>query len=110
MTLVKVAQTSEIPLRQMRAVKIEEVLIANVNGVYYAIGNICTHMGGNLSKGMLEGNTVTCPRHKSKFDVTTGKVVSGPKIPLVHPKIKDEPTYIVKVEGNDILLEPQQSA
>jgi 3-phenylpropionate/trans-cinnamate dioxygenase ferredoxin subunit len=67
-------------------------------------------MGGNLSKGMLEGNTVTCPRHKSKFDVTTGKVVSGPKIPLVHPKIKDEPTYIVKVEGNDILLEPQQSA
>jgi 3-phenylpropionate/trans-cinnamate dioxygenase ferredoxin subunit len=110
-TLVKVAETSEIPLGQMKAVKIDEkeVLIANVNGVYYAIGNICTHMGGNLSKGMLEGNTVTCPRHKSKFDVTTGKVVSGPKIPLMHPKIKDEPTYVVKVEGNDILLEPQQS-
>jgi nitrite reductase/ring-hydroxylating ferredoxin subunit len=67
-------------------------------------------MHGDLSKGTLEGNTATCPKHKAKFDVTTGKVVSGPKIPLLHPKIKDEPTYVVKVQGNDILLEPQQSA
>lgn len=111
MTLVKIAETSEIPLGQMKAVKLaeKEVLIANVNGVYYAIGNICTHANGDLSKGTLEGNTVTCPKHKSKFDVTTGKVISGPKIPLIHPKIKDEPTYAVKVEGKDILLEPQQS-
>jgi len=112
-TLVKVAETSEIALGQIKAVKIakKEVLTANVNGVYYAIGNTCTHMGGNHSKGMLEGNTVTCPEHKSKFDVArvTGKVVSGPRIPLMHPKIKDEPAYVVKVEGNDILLEPQQS-
>ena len=46
---------------------------------------------------------------KAKFDATTGKVVSGPKVPLMYPKIKDEPTYVVKVEGKDILLEPQQS-
>lgn len=76
---------------------------------YYAIGNICTHPGTDLSKGTLEGNTVTCPKHKSKFEVTTGKVISGPKIPLIHPKNKDEPAYVVKVEGKDILLEPQQS-
>jgi len=108
-TLVKVAETSEIPLGQMKVVTLaeKEVLIANVNNVYYAIGNICTHMGGNLSKGVLEGNMVTCPRHKSKFDITTGKVISGPKIPFIHPKIKDEPSYVVKVEGKDILLEPQ---
>ena len=111
LTFVKVAETSEIPLGQMKVVRLaeKEVLIANVNGVYYAMGNTCTHMGGNLSKGMLEGNTVTCSRNKSKFDVTNGKVVSGPNIPLMHPKIKDEPTYVVKVEGNNILLEPQQS-
>ena len=57
--------------------------------------------------GLLEGNTVTCPKHKAKFDVTTGKVISGPKILFMHPKIKDEPTYLVKIEGKDILLEPQ---
>jgi 3-phenylpropionate/trans-cinnamate dioxygenase ferredoxin subunit len=110
LTLVKVAETSEIPLGQMKTVKLaeKEILIANVNGVYYAIGNICTHMNGDISKGTLEGNIVTCPKHKAKFDATNGKVVSGPKIPLMHPKIKDEPVYTVKIEGKDILLEPKQ--
>jgi 3-phenylpropionate/trans-cinnamate dioxygenase ferredoxin subunit len=93
----------------MKAVKLgsETVLVANVNGVYYAIGNACTHQGGNLSKGTLQGNIVTCPRHKSQFDVTTGKVVSGPKIPLLHPKIKDAKTYTVKIEKTAILIEPK---
>ena len=79
MSFVKVAETSEIPRGQTKVVKLEEndVLIANVNGVYYAIENSCTHMHGDLSKGMLEGNLVTCPKHKAKFDVTSGKVVSG---------------------------------
>jgi nitrite reductase/ring-hydroxylating ferredoxin subunit len=107
LALVKVAETSEIPLGQMKSFKFREkdILIANVNGAFYAIGNICAHMNGELSKGRLEGNTVTCPNHRAKFDVTTGKVVSGPKVFLMHPKIKDEPTYTVKVEGKDILLE-----
>jgi nitrite reductase/ring-hydroxylating ferredoxin subunit len=107
LTFIKVAETSEVPLGQMKVVKLaeKEVVIANVNNVYYAMENSCTHMHGELSKGLLEGNSLTCPKHKAKFDVTTGKVLSGPKIPLMHPKIKDEPVYAVKVEGTDILLE-----
>ncbi len=107
MTFVKVAEPSEIPLGQMKSVKLaeKEVLIANIDGVFYAIGNRCTHRDGELAKGTLEGKTVTCPKHKSKFDVTTGKVISGPKVPLIHPNIKDEPVYAVKIEGKDILLE-----
>ncbi|MCW4000941.1 MAG: Rieske 2Fe-2S domain-containing protein [Candidatus Bathyarchaeota archaeon] len=107
MVFEKAAQTQEIPIGQSKAVKFanKEVLIANVDGVYYAIGNVCTHMGGNLSKGNLQGNIVTCPRHKAQFDVTSGKVVSHPKIPLMHPKIADQAVYKVKVEGTDILLE-----
>ena len=109
LTLVKVAETSEIPPGQMKVVKLaeKEVMISNMNNVYYAIENSCTHMRGDLSKGTLEGNTVTCPKHKAKFDITNGKVISGPKIPLMHPKIKDATTYTVKVEGKDILLESQ---
>jgi nitrite reductase/ring-hydroxylating ferredoxin subunit len=61
--------------------------------------------GGPFKK--MEENTVACPNHKAKFDVTTGKVVSGPKVFLMHPKIKDERAYVVKVEGKNILLEPQ---
>jgi nitrite reductase/ring-hydroxylating ferredoxin subunit len=61
-------------------------------------------MSGDFSKKP-EENTVTCPNHRAKFDVAIGKVVSGPKVFLMHPKIKDEPTYAVKVERKDILLE-----
>ena len=107
MVFEKVAETQEIPAGQMKAVKIgsEEVLVANVNGTYYAVRNICTHEGGNLSKGMLQGNVITCPKHKAQFDVTNGKVISPPKILFMHPKINDANTYAVKVEGTDILLE-----
>ena len=107
--LVKVCDLSEIPTGKMKHFEVDgkEISIANVNGIYYSIDSICTHKGGDLSKGTLEGNAVTCPKHKAKFDVTTGKVISGPKVPLMHPKIKDESTHTVKIEGKDILLEHQ---
>ena len=106
MVFEKVAETQEIFwTNESCQIWGEEVLLANVNGVYYAIGNVCTHEGGNLSKGTLQGNIVTCPKHKAQFDVTTGKVVSPPKVLFMHPKINNEPTYTVKVEGTAILLE-----
>ena len=103
---VRVAGKSEIPIGKMKKVTLQgkEILIANVNGSFYVIGNICTHSGGDLSQGTLEGNIVTCPKHKSKFDVTTGKVVSPPKMGLFHPKIQDEQSYIVKIENDDISI------
>jgi len=50
----------------------KEVLLANVDGSYFAIANKCTHAGGSLAKGSLEGSIVTCPRHGSQFDLKTG--------------------------------------
>ncbi len=107
MVFEKVAETGEISPGQTKLVKLgaEDVLLANVNGVFYAVGNVCTHEGGKLSQGTLQGTTITCPRHKAQFDVTTGKVVSAPKILFMHPKINNEPAYAVKVEGTAILLE-----
>jgi nitrite reductase/ring-hydroxylating ferredoxin subunit len=103
---VRVAGKAEVPVGKMKAVKLEgkEILIINVNGNYYAIGNKCTHAGGDLSQGVLEDNVVTCPKHHAKFDVTTGKVISPPKIGFLHPKANDEPTYQVKVENENILV------
>jgi nitrite reductase/ring-hydroxylating ferredoxin subunit len=49
-------------------------------------------MGGDLSKGALEVNIVTCPKHRAKLDVTTVKVVSGLKVSLMHPKTQEKPT------------------
>ena len=109
MGFVKVGDASEVPVGKMKMFKVgeKEYLVANVNGNYYAIGNRCTHAHGDLSKGSLDGNVVTCPRHKSKFDVTTGKVISGPKLLFIHPKITDAESYEVKVEGDTLLLKTE---
>jgi 3-phenylpropionate/trans-cinnamate dioxygenase ferredoxin subunit len=103
---MKVAEKAEIPVGKMKAVKLEgkEILIVNVNENYYAIDNKCTHMSGDLSQGVLEGNVITCPKHHAKFDVTTGKLVSKPKIGFLHVNAKNEPTYQVKVENEDIVV------
>jgi 3-phenylpropionate/trans-cinnamate dioxygenase ferredoxin subunit len=103
---VRVADKSEIPIGKTKKVVVQgkEILLANVNGSFYAIGNVCTHKRGDLSQGTLEANIVTCPKHKAKFDITTGKVVSPPKMGLFHPKIQDEQVYVVKTENGDILI------
>ncbi len=62
-------------------------------------------MGGDLSGGKLEDTTVTCPRHGAKFDVQSGKSLSGAKIAFVNMKVGDAKSFPVKVEGNDILVE-----
>ena len=106
MGFVKVTEISEVPIGKMKLVNVNEneLLLSNIDGNYYAIGNRCTHRGGDLSKGTLEGNVVTCPRHGAKYDVTTGKVIEGPKILFLRLKNKDEPSYKVKVEGNDVYI------
>jgi nitrite reductase/ring-hydroxylating ferredoxin subunit len=74
------------------------ILVAYVDGKYYAIGNKCTHMGCNLSDGSLkEGGIVRCPCHGSNFDLKTGKAVIG-------PAKNPEPTFEVKIEKDQILV------
>lgn len=53
----------------------QNILLAFTGGQYYAAAGRCPHMGGNLSKGKLEGTVVTCPLHGSQFDLKDGKVV-----------------------------------
>jgi len=103
---VKVAEASEVPVGKMKKVELEgkEILVANVDGNYYPMGSKCTRIGGDLSTGTLSGKVVVCPRHGARFDVTTGKVVSDPKILFLRLTIKDEPVFEVKVEGESILV------
>jgi nitrite reductase/ring-hydroxylating ferredoxin subunit len=99
---VRVASTSEIPSNQMKLVQYEgqPVCLANSGGKFLAIGNRCTHLGGPLAQGKLEGQTVECPWHGSRFDLVTGGVKRGPaQIP--------EKVYEVKVESSSILIRPK---
>jgi glycine betaine catabolism B len=96
---VKVASTNDVQPSQMKAFQVNgaEVCIANVDGKYYAINNICTHEGGPLADGKLDGFEVECPWHQSRFDIRTGEVIEP-------PASEPEPAYEVKVDGNSILI------
>jgi ferredoxin-NADP reductase/nitrite reductase/ring-hydroxylating ferredoxin subunit len=99
---VKVANAKDIQPSQMKEVEVngENICVANVEGKFYAIGSICTHEGGPLADGTLEGYEVECPWHNSKFDVRTGEVISP-------PASEPEPAYEVKVGGDNILIKTQ---
>lgn len=106
LSFTKVCKTSDVPAGKMKLVQIGDVkiLVANVGGVFHAMANPCTHKGGDLSAGKLEGNVVTCPVHGSKFDVRTGKSVGGSKFMGMRSKVEDSKTFEVKVEGDDVLV------
>ncbi|MDD5621813.1 MAG: Rieske 2Fe-2S domain-containing protein [Actinomycetota bacterium] len=104
MSFYEIAKADDIPEGTMKAVSIQdkELIVINYEGNYYAINRMCTHMSGDLSKGKLEGKIIICPRHGSRFDVTTGKSISGPRIGFLKLKTKDEPNYQIKIE-NDVI-------
>ncbi len=107
MSLIEVGKTNQVPPGVMKLFQVEgkKILVVNVEGKIYAINGVCTHLGGDLSKGKLEGKIITCPRHGSRFDVTTGESVSGPKMAFLKLKTKNETIYEVKIEGESIKID-----
>lgn len=99
MGFVKVASTRELRNDEMKGVDAggKSILLVSLKGEYYAIGNVCTHIGCMLSDGALSGENVKCPCHSSVFNVKTGKVVNG-------PAQNPEPAFQVKVTGDQILV------
>jgi nitrite reductase/ring-hydroxylating ferredoxin subunit len=75
----------------------ERVLLANVEGVFYALRDACGHRQAPLSKGTLAGHVLECPLHYACFDVRTGKLLSG-------PASADVVTHEVRVEGDTVYV------
>ena len=106
----KVCKTADIPKGVMKGftVKDRQILVANIDGTFYAVDAICPHMNGYLPSGKLEKNEVVCPVHRARYDITTGKLVKNVDA-LVRVATgrggKDLQTYSVKVESNDILID-----
>ena len=76
----------------------KHIALFNIEGTYYAIDDTCTHKGGPLSEGEIEGSNVTCPWHGAIFDVRTGEVLRPPAPIGVF-------RYNVRVVGDDIEIE-----
>jgi len=77
----KAVGRSRIPLLKAAGIgraKEGRITLANVAGTLYAIDDTCTHRGCSLGDGKLDGSTLQCACHGSRFDVTSGAVVRGP--------------------------------
>ncbi len=97
MNWIDVASVGEIEPGGWRTVDAEGQLIAviRLDDGYYAIEDVCTHDGGELTGGDIEDDCIVCPRHGARFNIRTGKVLSP-------PAYEDVRTFPVRVEGGRI--------
>ena len=72
---VEVAKADEIPTGKMKHIEVnnKEIMLANLDGKFYALSERCSHTNARLSLGTINGKVVTCPLHGARFDITTGK-------------------------------------
>ena len=107
MSYTKATDTRELQPGTMRKIAVEgkTILLVNLDGEFFALSNTCTHMGGSLADGVLEGDVVRCPRHHAGFEVKTGRCVIPPKILLFNGHAADLQTYPVKVDGDAVWVD-----
>jgi nitrite reductase/ring-hydroxylating ferredoxin subunit len=96
----RVASLDEVPAGQPKVVDLDgvRVVLARVGDAVYACGDVCTHRGGPLGKGKLNGARLACPWHGWMFDVRTGQCVFPGRGASV-------PSYPVRLEGGEVLVE-----
>ncbi len=100
MPFVRVCRVSEVPEGGKAVFEVQDRFLAvfHVEGRFYALDDCCTHDGGPLGEGCLEGFAVQCPRHGAKFDIRDGKALSM-------PAVTDTQSFPVKIEGEEVLVE-----
>jgi len=88
---------------QVRVVDADGTPIAvfNIDGRYYAIEDVCTHDGGELASGALEGDQIVCPRHGARFCVRTGEALSA-------PAYEPTATFPVRVDGTMVQVRDER--
>ena len=96
---VKVADLSEIPDPGKKVVELDDrlVVVVHAGGQVYCLEDLCTHDGGPLGEGQLDGHTIACPRHGAKFDIRDGRPLTMPatEATLVHEaKIENGVIYV----------------
>jgi 3-phenylpropionate/trans-cinnamate dioxygenase ferredoxin subunit len=94
---VAVAAENELPNGERVFVQVDDysIVVFNIAGQYFAIGDVCSHDNGPVGEGELEGNEIICPRHGARFDIRTGKVTAL-------PAVVDIPAYPVRVVDGQI--------
>jgi nitrite reductase (NADH) small subunit len=97
---IKIAAQSELPpVNEAKEFPCgnKTICIANVDGNYSAMDNVCLHRGGPLGQGMIEGGKVVCPWHGWEWDVKTGAADQDSRMRVA--------VYPLKIENGDVLVE-----
>ena len=94
---VPVVDEYELPPGERLFVTIDDtpIIVFNLAGQLYAIGNVCSHDGNIFDDAPLEGHEVICPRHGARFDLRNGKA-------LALPAVVDIPAYPVRVKDGQV--------
>ena len=97
---MKIASKTEIGPGEVKGFSMQSspVLIANLNGRYYAMDSACPHAHAPLEDGIINGKTLKCPWHGSVFDLESGRCISG-------PAVMDQRVYNLKIENGIIQIE-----
>ncbi|MGE0600343.1 MAG: Rieske (2Fe-2S) protein [Dehalococcoidia bacterium] len=100
MTWVKVATAADIEVGTARVVEAEgrRIALCNTGEGFHAIDDLCSHDGGPLDQGRLEGFRIECPRHGAQFDVRTGRA-------LTLPAVRPIRSYKTRVEHGHVEVE-----
>ena len=77
---VAVASAGDIKPGEFRVADVDgaNVVVFNIGGEFYAIEDVCTHDGGQLTGGHVEGDEIVCPRHGARFCIRTGAALTAP--------------------------------
>ncbi len=96
---IEIAEEDELPVNERLFLEIsgQPIVIFNLAGNLYAIGDVCTHDNGPLGEGEVVEFDISCPRHGGRFDIRTGKATRS-------PAFRDIPAYPVKIENGKIFL------
>jgi nitrite reductase/ring-hydroxylating ferredoxin subunit len=97
---VRVAQARDVVPGRPRLVEVEgrQLAVFLLDGAYFALDNVCSHLGGPLCEGEIEGELVQCPWHASSFEIKTGR-------PVGEPATKPVETFKVRVVGEHLEVE-----
>jgi len=94
---IDVDAVSNLPEGSVSLIEVDgfEVAVFNVGGQFYAVEDVCTHDGGTLADGEVEGYEIECPRHGARFDLRTGQVTAPPAYEAIT-------TYAVRIRDDRV--------
>jgi len=94
---ITVAKVGELEPGARKIIDVDgsQIVVFNLEGKYYAIEDVCTHDGGQLTGGEVEGDQIVCPRHGARFCIRTGAALTA-------PAYEATATFPVRIENGEI--------